>query len=142
MKINTLADLIFQVESSGDWFAVRFEPSHVPRADYVVRMRDLCNINYDTARVLCQMSWGGFQIMGDELIALGLTVSPLEYCASPGMQTDFFNKYCIADHLSLTLADVLNDESKRLLFARLYNGPGNISAYADRMLTVYRKNAP
>lgn len=142
MKINTLADLIFQVESSGDWFAVRFEPAHVPRSDYVVRMRDLCHISYDTARVLCQMSWGGFQIMGDELIALGLTVSPLEYCASPGMQTDFFNKYCIADHLSLTLADVLNDESKRLLFARLYNGPGNISAYADRMLTVYRKNNP
>lgn len=140
MKINTLADLILQVESTGDWFAVRFEPAHNPRSDLVIRMMHTCNISHDTARVLCQMSFGGYQIMGDNLMALGLTVSPLQYCASPGMQTDFFNKFLLSDHLTLTLDDVINDDSKRALFVRLWNGPGNVDAYSERLLRVYQAN--
>lgn len=83
------------------------------------------------------MSFGLFQIMGDELISLGLNVSPILYCSSPIMQQSYFGKYLTANHLNYTLADVVNDSGARLHFATIYNGPGNPTAYAARMLKVY-----
>lgn len=134
--ITTLSDLISQVESNGNPLAVRFEPAHNPAAHFVLQMQSLCSCSYDTAKTLCAMSWGEFQIMGDELIALGLSVSPLAYVQDRAMQEEFFQRYVCADHLSLTLQDVLTDPAKRSLFARLYNGPGNVDAYATRMALI------
>lgn len=140
MKIETLAELIAQVESHGMQYAVRFEPAHNPHDEFVEKMRTVAKCSRDTARVLCAMSWGLYQIMGDELIALGLAVSPLVYIQAIDIQLDFFNRYCLADHLNMTLADVLADSVKRRFFARLYNGPGNVDAYAQRMVDAAKQN--
>jgi hypothetical protein len=140
MTPTTLAQLIALVESGGDQFAVRFEPEYTPAAHHIVTMMELAGCNYNTAKVLCAISWGEFQIMGDELVGLGLAVSPFAYMNNVAMQNDFFNRYILADHLSLTLQDVLTNPSKRATFARLYNGPGNVDAYAQRIEAVAKAN--
>jgi hypothetical protein len=140
MTIETLPQLISQVESSGNPLAVRFEPAHNPANHFILGMMHNAQCNYNTAKVLCAMSWGEYQIMGDELIALGLKVSPMQYLADPAMQLDFFNRYMLSDHLTLTLSDVLGNPDKRHIFARLYNGPGNVSAYVLRIEQIARAN--
>lgn len=140
MTPTTLAQLISLVESGGDTHAVRFEPEYTPAAHSIVTMMELAGCNYNTAKVLCAMSWGEFQIMGDELVSMGLAVSPFAYIDNLGMQNDFFNRYMLADHLTLTLSDVLTNPSKRAIFARLYNGPGNVDAYAARIEAVAKAN--
>lgn len=138
--ITTLAQLIAQVESNGNSLAVRFEPAHHSAENFVAKMQELAKCNFVTAQILCAMSWGSFQIMGDNLVALGLSVSPFEYLHDEIMQCDFFSRFCATDHISLTLDDVLTDVSKRQLFARLYNGPGNFMAYAQRIVDVAKAN--
>jgi len=139
-NITTLAQLISQVESNGNPLAIRFEPAHTPSNKFIMPMMGIAHCNYNTAKNLCSMSWGEFQIMGDELIALGLEVSPLAYVLNTAMQADFFSRYVLADHLTLTLADVLTDSTKRHIFARLYNGPGNVDGYCLRIEQVAKVN--
>lgn len=136
--ISTVLELIAAVESNNDQQAVRFEPAHTPAPQFVSRMAAVAACSTDTARVLCSMSWGLFQIMGDELIAKGLSVSPIYYCAQANMQTVFFNRVLVEKELdTYTLDEILNNPTIRLFFARQYNGPGNVTAYAQRMLDVY-----
>lgn len=138
--ITTLAQLIAQVESNGNPLAVRFEPAHHPAENFVTKMQALAKCNFATAQILCAMSWGEFQIMGDNLVALDLSVSPFEYLHNENMQYDFFAKFSASNHLYLSLDDILNDPSQRQLFARLYNGPGNFMAYAQRIVDVAKAN--
>lgn len=140
MTITTLAELIAQVESNGNKHAVRYEPNYSPHNTSVIHMMNLLRCNYTTARVACAMSWGKYQIMGDELCLLGLEIDPISFCEDDAAQDDFFSRYLGADHLSLTLSDVLTDPNKRLLFARLWNGPGNTLDYAARMVDVAKAN--
>lgn len=139
MNVSTLADLIAQVESNGNSYAVRFEPKYTPAEHAPFTMMELCKCNFTTAKVLCAVSWGKFQVMGDMLIRLGLNVSPFKYMADDAMQNDFFGRYMAADRLTLTLDDVLNHPQQRALFVRLWNGPGNIDGYSARLLAVAKE---
>lgn len=138
--ITTLAQLIAQVESNGNPLAVRFEPAHRPEPYFVTHMMELAQCSFTTAQILCSMSWGKFQIMGDNLVSLGLAVSPLAYVHDDAMQDAFFEKFVGADHLTLTLQDVIGSIQKRQAFARLYNGPGNVIGYAQRMADIAKEN--
>jgi len=138
MTISSLADLIAQVESAGNQFAVRFESAYVPNGVNVLNMARKCQISQSTAYTLCKMSFGLFQIMGSNLVGMGLQVSPIEYCSDSIMQVDFFNRYCIANHINFTLDEILNDETKRKQFAHNYNGPGNVVNYSQILLDVYK----
>lgn len=138
--ITTLAQLIALVESNNNPLAVRFEPAHKPEPYFVMHMMELVQCSYATATTLCAMSWGKYQIMGDNLVSLGLTVSPLAYVHDEAMQDAFFEKFAGADHLTLTLQDVLTSPQKRMMFARLYNGPSNIAGYANRIADVAKAN--
>ena len=84
------------------------------------------------------MSWGLYQIMGDNLVGMGLDISPIEYCSNQDMQFKFFWRYCSNENIAFTLDEVLQDRTKREKFAKLYNGPGNYVNYAQRMLDVYQ----
>lgn len=139
-QILDLAGLIAQVESDGNQYAVRFEPAYNAHQNDIIIMENLAKCNYSTAKILCSMSWGSYQIMGDNLIHLGLSISPFEYLESPAIQREFFDAYCMADHLDMTLNDVLGNPEKRMLFARLYNGPGNVPEYCNRILAVAKSN--
>lgn len=139
--ISTLSQLIAQVESSGNPWAVRFEPAHTPRPEFVSLMVAAAACSTDTARVLCATSWGLYQIMGDELMSLGLKMSPVQYCASVQTQNDYFPKFLaekgIADY---SLSDIINNVNDRAYFAGKYNGPGNVVSYGQRLLDVYQKS--
>ena len=138
MNISTLAQLIAHVESNNNSLAVRFEPEYSTAPHIIAAMKEIADCSYNTAKVLCAMSWGKYQIMGANLISLGLKDSPLQYVANDAMQDDFFHRYCAADHLTLTLADIQQSRDKRRLFCRLYNGPGNVDGYESRLIEVGR----
>lgn len=139
-NIQTLANLIAHVESSNDQFAVRFEPAHHPKPEFVEKLAKQCELSWNTAEVLCCMSFGLYQIMGDELISLGLNASPIFYCSSAPTQDFYFQKYLNANNINYSLEDVINDQAKRLHFATIYNGPGNPQGYAARMMEVYNQS--
>ena len=140
-NIKTLADLIAEVESSNNQYAVRFEPAYHPDPAHVRTMAQECGVSFMTAETLCAMSFGLFQIMGDELVSLGLRISPIQLCCMPQTQENYFNAYCERAKINFSLQDVISDETKRMQFARAYNGPGNPEAYATRMLNVYQGGA-
>lgn len=135
-KPTTLAQLIAKCESNNDQFAVRFERLYHPKSDNVSKLAHQSRITFTTAEILCSMSFGYYQIMGDNLVSLGLEGSIIEYCASPQLQDVFFNRYCTQNHCVYSLEEILTDQTKREDFAKKYNGPGNITAYSQRLLAM------
>jgi len=138
-KFTILADLIAQAESSGNQFASKFEPAHDPRISFVHQMVSIAKCNFETAKILCSMSFGLYQIMGDELMDLDLTRHPFDYAGDIRLQAEFFNRYCIRNNCEYTLDDVINDETKRLDFAKKYNGPGQPDVYAKYLIDTYTR---
>ncbi|HUW47003.1 MAG TPA: N-acetylmuramidase domain-containing protein [Dehalococcoidia bacterium] len=136
-KFTTLADLIAQVESGGNQYALRFESAHNPYDNKIATMATLCKCSRVTAKVLCQMSFGLFQIMGDNLVDLGLSTNVFLYCDSIATQNEMFNRYCIHNNCEYTLDDILNDQSLCLDFAKKYNGPGQPEVYAKYLVDTY-----
>jgi hypothetical protein len=126
-----------QVESDGNPLAVRFEQAHKPMARFIAGMGRVAGCSLSTAQILCRMSWGKFQIMGDNLVDLGLTVSPLQFCMSEALQESLFDKFLSKHGINFSLESVLNDAGNLHDFASIYNGPDNIDAYSKRMLSVY-----
>lgn len=133
----TLGDVVAQAESSGNQYALRFEPDHNPYDNKIASMATLCKCSRVTAKVLCQMSFGLFQIMGDNLVDLGLSTNVFLYCDSIARQNEMFIRYCIRNNCEYTVDDILNDETKRLDFAKKYNGPGQPDVYAKYLLDTY-----
>jgi hypothetical protein len=140
MTISNLSQLIAAVESNNNPKAVRFEPSYHPHGFDVQRMAELCKCTYATAQILCACSWGKHQIMGDNLIGLGLDITPMEFCTDNDYQEEYFLRFIRADHITITLTDVLTSPTLRNTFARLYNGPSNVAAYAERLVQVAKAN--
>lgn len=131
--VKTTADLIMAIESGGDQWAYRYEPAHHVRDDFATRMQEICNCSKASSIALCSASWGTYQIMGDELIAMGLTVSPLQFCSDKIMQKYYVNLYLKSNGIDIALSDLKGSDQKRRMFARIYNGPGNVDAYVARM---------
>lgn len=136
MQVQNIAQLIAKVESDNDPFAIRFEPAHVPESQFVSQMMETAKCSEATAKILCSCSFGLFQIMGDNLLWLGMTVSPIAFCyGNFAQQSFFFQKFLEFNNINYSLQEILLDESKRLHFAQVYNG--NAEAYAERMIRVY-----
>lgn len=134
--MQALSDVIATIESENNPFAVRYEPHHIPRNFFVQSMQKACGgpaaCSAETARMFCMCSFGLYQIMGDGLIDLGLSVSPIIFMQSRQMQDAFFNEFCKKKGI-LYSVEQLKDDATRYRFATYYNGPGNPKAYADRM---------
>jgi hypothetical protein len=139
--ITLLSQLVAAVESGGNPYAIRFEPAHTPSSLHIATMATIAKCSVTTAKILCACSFGLYQIMGDELVSMGLLVSPLAFCADVNAQLRYFNLYLSLDHIDdYTLSDILTDQTKREHFAALYNGPGNVAGYSQRLLDVYKAN--
>lgn len=138
-KYTDLKSLIAQVESSNNQFAVRYESSYFGR----VKNSDLCsrrwNCTFTTARFLLSCSWGLYQIMGENLVNLGLSESPIKYCNDRILQDAMFAQYCLVNHCDYSLSDIINNESKRIDFAKKYNGVGNFENYSNLLMGVYNE---
>ena len=138
-KFTTLADLIAQVESSCNQYALRFEKAYIPQDQNIETMSIINKCSKITAEILCKMSFGLFQIMGNNLISLGLSTSVFQYCNSIAAQEQMFSRYCIRNNCEYSLDDILNDETKRLDFAKKYNGPGQPEVYAKYLIDTYTR---
>lgn len=135
---TTLSQLVAHTESNDDQNAIRFEPACSPRAELIAGMAHVANCSMATAKVLCMMSWGKYQIMGYNLIALGLACNPIAYCANVPMQDDFFGRFTHG-YKEVTSLDIVQNATTREAFARFYNGPGNVSEYESRLLAMYAR---
>lgn len=141
-KINSMSDLIAQVESSGNQFAIKFEPawSYTTPAN-IQRCADKMKCNEVTAKNLLCNSWGLFQIMGSVLYDLsspGYEPNLFAYLNSLTTQGDYFMhfnaKYCGG----VTLEEFLTDKERAFEFCHRYNG--DIDAYYARCMQVYNDN--
>ncbi len=134
VKPQSLAQIIAILESSGNPFAMRYEPRYAPSGDSIVAYSRIAHVSTDTARVCLATSWGMYQIMGQNLVGLGVDVSFPAYCMSIHFQhksfVDFLAHSGLAKYAAMPLADFLADDSAVLDFATIYNGPGNPTAYA------------
>jgi hypothetical protein len=139
--ISTLSALIAAAESSNNPYAIRYEPAHAPASNFVTLMMQSARCNLTTAEVLCKCSWGLYQIMGDELMARGLRISPLDFCNDVSMQHMMFGDVLIEKGLNNnTLNDILNNSNVRANFAAKYNGPDEIAEYSQYLLDTYNRS--
>ena len=140
MNYSDVAGVIAQIESSNNQWAMRFEPAYTPKPNWVIAAQSHWkNFSYDTCKILCATSFGLYQIMSDELIALGLTQYPGEYLASVALQNSYFRSYLTSKKLNtITLADLQTSQQARIDFGTVYNGNGPV--YADSIARVLGVN--
>ena len=137
--ITTLSQLAAQVESGNNPGALRFEPAFRPSAEAIINCKKANACSNATALVLCAMSFGKYQIMGENLWGyLGTQYCVADYLAIPLLQDRTYADFVARKGIAFSLDEILHDPAKRLQYARLYNGPGNPVAYGDRMLSEYK----
>jgi hypothetical protein len=137
--ITSLSQLIAEVESADNQYAMRNEPAHKPADEFVSQARTYNACSLDTAHMICATSWGKYQMMGDNLYWLGYKGSVGAFLCNPETQLNFFNLYIAKRKIDYKLMEMLADNTKLLHFATLYNGNG--SAYSARMLAIYAQSA-
>ena len=126
---RALQNVIARIESSGDPFALRFEPA-VYAGDVApsvaARIATLHGADYETGRVIASTSWGLFQIMGFNLWAGAHAYNGTlyEFCADTIAQRLAFETFLADRGMNFTLAELLADEHKMLAFTTAYNGDG------------------
>ena len=140
--ITTISQLIALVESGNKPDAIRFEPAWRYATPALI---DLCLRSHetfmtrDTAKVLLSCSWGKYQIMGSVLYEMGYRGTLLEFANSTTLQDAWFETYCQKRGIAFTLAEVINDPTKRTKFAAKYNG--DAVGYAKKMMQTYDRNS-
>lgn len=128
-----LSQVIAQVETGGNPYLVRFEPEYSPNQLHIAKMHALAGCSWQTARVLCAMSWGMFQFMGTTLLDFGLNCPPVEFAQKTDMQIIFFESFCHSRGIFYSVDQLATDEKARLHFGAEYNGPKGAQAYAAKI---------
>ena len=131
------ANIIAKIES-GNWrHAVRFEPGFYNRYLTQTAINNIINaakpayMNATTAKHLLAMSWGKYQIMGENLYTICALKNELfEYVADDALQLETFIRFVRAKGIAFS-PDDLKDKAKRDRFATRYNGS---VAYAVKIL--------
>lgn len=148
----TLIQLIAQVESGNFAGAIRFEeekynsmmnrpikelPSRI--GDTLKNIRDIHHCDLFTAFQIYCTSWGKFQFMGETLYSTPITLPvPIPiFWSSEVVQGSIFQKFVREKDIDITVDPPRMDEYER--FAMIWNGPGDVSGYATRMLKVYKQ---
>jgi len=148
----TLIQLIAQVESGNFGGAIRFEeekynsminrpikelPSRI--GDTLKNIRDIHHCDLLTSLQIYCTSWGIFQFLGETLYSAPLNIPfPIPvFWASEIVQGSIFRKFVREKDIDITVDPPRMDEYER--FATIWNGPGDVSGYATRMLTVFKQ---
>lgn len=134
-----LSDVVAQVESAGYPRAIRFEPGYQPSMRGIANAKTYASGNWidaNTAHMICQTSWGQFQIMGDNLYnELGYAQSIWQFVDNESDQLAMFKLFLKIGHFAdvafstLTRADLV-------AFANYYNGA---TIYSDTLTNMYHK---
>lgn len=143
-----LADVIAMIESGGNQYAQRFERAHLgEHAELISIIGPANRISIATADVYAAMSHGLFQIMGFRLYGdksasprnLGYAGSLWKFLTDADLQREYFALYCARTKIDFTVDQLRADETRRALFAREYNGPGNVAAYSKKLLDTIER---
>lgn len=148
----TLIKLIAHVESGDFEGAIRFEEEKYqammdtpvksfPQSvgDCLVKIRDIHRCDFLTALQIYCTSFGKFQFMGETLYSAPISLPfPIPiFWSSEVVQGSIFQKFVRERNIDITVDPPRMDEYER--FATIWNGPGNVAEYANRMLTVYKQ---
>lgn len=143
--MTTVADVIGGIESDHNPAELRFEYlayERAPVAGMIIDAIKECNLcSIATARMIYATSWGEFQIMGENLYdprVCAYRNNIARYLVQSGDQVVTFNSFLFRMPLGVRLksdspASLFSDPNLRMQFARLYNGPENFQAYADKI---------
>ncbi len=139
----TLAQCIAQVESSGNPFAVRFEPALFNGSAQFLSIQDRLPAWADeqTQRMINCTSWGAFQIMGFNLYDLGYPLAPWDFLGSTEDQEHYLWKFFEA-HIARSIATPESPmesltASDLNFIGRVYNGNG--PQYSQALLAAYKE---
>jgi hypothetical protein len=137
-----LLDVVAQVESSGNQFAIRRESSlilsrpvwlfGVGNANENLLKQHNALLDEATATACVCSSWGLYQILGGNLYApnVGLAVSILDYLCNTSLQEEYALKFMsnIEFNGEMQFDDL--SASEVIEFAERFNGPGQPEVYA------------
>jgi hypothetical protein len=139
-KFNSLEAIIADIESAGNNFAMRFEPGVYARTQIQTRygnmidaakLRNRCS--RETAKIICSVSWGRFQIMGFNLydqLGLNYPFSVGQFMSDADAQAQLFRQFCEARKIYYSVLELQSNPAAVTRFAKIYNGS---TAYADKI---------
>lgn len=136
---TTLSQLVAQVESGNCPQAVRHEPGFTKYVtDRAVKnciaaaKEKGAYMNRATAIELCKMSFGSYQIMGENLYTVcDIQMTVFDFVNDEDAQLRAFLRYCFSRKILYSLEEILTDKTKRENFALRYNGS---RAYAATLM--------
>lgn len=143
----TLAQVVSEVESGGNQFAVRFErgifnritnQGTSPCVDRIIRIHHCSD---DTARVIYSTSYGLYQIMGFNLYSkLSCTRSYIGFLNDTVLQLQMFTAFLRFNNMDkFTVETLVSDPVALNNFSAAYNGPGNVNAYSAKILKTIKR---
>ena len=148
----SLASVVAETESANNLNAYRFEPATYavfksvddqtksPTGALIRHTETLHQCSPDSARVILSSSWGKYQIMGENIWSLGYPGTIWKFMMDDAGQSATFEAFCLRIGVSAQdQADCswLLDDTKGLVFARWYNGPGSPDVYLARLRQSY-----
>lgn len=129
VPLPLLSSVIAWIESRGDVYALRFEPSIYAGSRFVdyklLQTIQACNnCDENTARVIASTSWGAFQVMGFDLYNAPINYRGhiANFLCDPIKQTQTFNDFVDTRGIDYTVSDLAASQNRREHFALLYNG--------------------
>lgn len=135
--ITTLSQLIAQAESNNRASAVRFEPAFKPSELAIQKCMKANNCNHSTAAVICAMSFGKYQMMGENIYGGWGFGDPIAVFMNVDAYQDAgFAWYVNTRDINYTLSDMVNNQLTRETFGKKYNGNGPV--YAVYLMQVFK----
>lgn len=136
----TLSQLVARIESNNQPQALRFEPkfatSQIAR-DRCISAHKPAYMNNSTAEMICRTSWGLFQIMGENLYTVCGLGSPIShFMIDRDTQERAFYAFVRARGINYSIEELRAEETKRVNFARKYNGSSAYVANIKRELGI------
>lgn len=139
MKPQNIYDLISALESDNNQYAMRVEPAYSPSSSNIFNYAIRHSVSQHTAAICLSSSWGLFQIMGENLYNEGLQISLPHYCCLPDLQKQYFQIYLKKNNLfelTQNFSEFISNTQSVEIFAKAYNGPGNVAVYAAKMKSI------
>lgn len=137
---NTLAAIVRNVESGCHLSAIRYEPgifaslaqakSNAPLIQKIAGI-NACDI--ETAKIIFSSSFGFWQEMGFNIYSLGYDLPILQFWQSQTDQRAIYDAFIKKRSINFSWSEMLADQAKMEEFARVYNGPADISEYIAAM---------
>jgi hypothetical protein len=143
---SALMSVIRRVESNDEISALRFEPAvfsglsmYSTEKSLIDRIAAANNCSFNTARVIFSSSFGLYQLMGFNIYSVGYKGTILDFWNSAPWQDQIFTAFLNANRINVSWVALKQDRAKLLAFARIYNGPGDPTAYANAMAQAARE---